>query len=161
MVGKQGDWNRGKVGLQHHSEETKRKIGQHSKEVALKQITEGKRKGLFKKGYTRKVKFGHSVDFNDYCGKKNPNWKEGKFVGRNKKLREEIRKRDEYRCQQCFRHQDELGRKLDVHHIDFNKNHNDSVNLISLCVLCHAQTNYNRKDWVNYFSNVMHQRGIK
>jgi len=77
----------------------------------------------------------------------------------NNQLREQIRKRDNYRCQQCFRHQDELysksGRKykLIVHHIDYNKKNNSPKNLISLCRNCHCQTNFSRNDWTKYFQD--------
>lgn len=72
-------------------------------------------------------------------------------------LREQIRKRDNYRCQQCFRHQDELftktgrKRKLDTHHIDFDETNDNPNNLISLCHVCHNQTQFNRKNWIKYF----------
>ena len=95
-------------------------------------------------------------------GKRNPSWLGGTSfepygLEFNKILKEQIRKRDGYRCQQCFRHQDELytktGQKykLPVHHIDYNKKNNDQSNLISLCGNCHGQTNFGRKDWTNYF----------
>ena len=77
----------------------------------------------------------------------------------NSKLKEKIRKRDNYRCQECFRHQDELytktGRKyrLLIHHIDYNKKNNQDSNLISLCRNCHGQTNFNREDWINYYKS--------
>jgi hypothetical protein len=100
-------------------------------------------------------------------GKKNPSWKGGKSfepygIEFNNQLKEEIRKRDNYRCQQCFRHQTELFRntvagirsvKLDIHHIDFNKKNNKPNNLISLCGTCHIQTNFNREQWTDYFQN--------
>ena len=35
--------------------------------------------------------------------------------------------------------------------LDFIKNNNNPNNLISLCLNCHMQTNYNRNDWTNYF----------
>ena len=38
-----------------------------------------------------------------------------------------------------------------VHHVDYNKKNNDPANLISLCKACHAQTNFNRNDWMEYF----------
>jgi len=85
----------------------------------------------------------------------------------NKQLKEKIRKRDGFRCQQCFREQDELRtetnrkRKLNVHHIDFNKENNNPSNLIALCQRCHMQTNYNRDGWINYFQNEMEIRGLK
>ena len=98
---------------------------------------------------------------------KNPNWRGGiSFepygIEFNKQLKEQIRKRDNYRCQQCFRHQSELFRmtkvgrrpaKLDVHHIDFNKNNHNYDNLISLCRNCHSQTNFNREQWTQYFQD--------
>lgn len=68
-------------------------------------------------------------------------------------LRKKIRVRDNFRCQECFRHQSELPRKLAVHHIDFNKKNNNENNLISLCVNCHMQTGFNRENWTEYFQN--------
>lgn len=69
-------------------------------------------------------------------------------------LREAIRERDNYVCQECGIHQDELeGRfkRLDVHHIDYDKNNCNPTNLITLCKRCHVKTNYNRDWWKNYF----------
>ena len=91
-------------------------------------------------------------------GNKNPNWKGGKWLEVypqefNNKLKEQIRKRDNHRCQECFRHQDELRKKLQVHHIDYNKKNNNLNNLISLCSVCHGQTNFKRENWINYFQN--------
>lgn len=91
-------------------------------------------------------------------GKNNPSWRGGKSFEPygyefNEQLKEQIRKRDKYRCQECFRHQSELKRKLHVHHIDFNKKNNTSSNLISLCNTCHSQTQFNRENWVEYFEN--------
>ena len=71
----------------------------------------------------------------------------------NNKLREQIRKRDNYRCQECGFNQKQLKRKLSIHHIDFNKQNNNYNNLISLCNTCHTQTNYNRNDWISYFQD--------
>lgn len=75
----------------------------------------------------------------------------------NRTLKEQIRKRDHCRCQECFRHQDELcdkvGRKykLLIHHIDYNKKNNRPENLISLCRNCHLQTVWKRENWIKYF----------
>jgi hypothetical protein len=43
--------------------------------------------------------------------------------------------------------------KLHIHHIDYNKKNCNPNNLISLCMQCHRQTSYNRKDWINYYQN--------
>ncbi len=89
-------------------------------------------------------------------GEKNPNWQGGvsfEPYGQdfNIKLKEKIRKRDNYECQECHKKQEELKRKLDVHHIDYNKKNNNHLNLISLCQKCHLKTNGNRKHWKRYF----------
>lgn len=89
-------------------------------------------------------------------GKNSGNWQGGKSfepygLDWTKELKERIRKRDNYRCQECFRHQSELKEKLSVHHIDFNKKNNNLYNLISLCRGCHIQTNYDRKQWTKYY----------
>ena len=86
----------------------------------------------------------------------NPNWKGGiSFepygLEFNNQLKEQIRKRDKYRCQECNYIQKQLRYKLSVHHIDYNKQNNNTDNLISLCGSCHIQTNYSRNDWQNYF----------
>lgn len=97
-------------------------------------------------------------------GDKHWNWQGGKSFEPygeefNNKLKGQIRQRDGYRCQECFRHQNELfsktGRryKLMVHHIDYDKENNNSNNLISLCRNCHGQTNFKRENWTNYFRN--------
>lgn len=79
----------------------------------------------------------------------------------NNILKEQIRKRDNYRCQECFRHKDELftknkngkivPQKVHIHHIDYNKENNHPNNLISLCKSCHAKTNLHRENWSKYF----------
>ena len=109
--------------------------------------------------YRKKISKGH---IGLLVKEKNPNWQGGiSFepygIEFNDKLKEKIRGRDKYRCQECFRHQDELftkagnSYKLIIHHIDYNKQNNNSDNLISLCRNCHLQTNYQRKDWTKYF----------
>lgn len=95
-------------------------------------------------------------------GEKNPAWKGGKSFEKytldwNNDFKDSIRKRDNYICQECGIHQDELSenwhKKLDVHHIDYNKKNCDPSNLISLCRECHTKTNFNRDYWLNYFKN--------
>ncbi len=95
---------------------------------------------------------------------RHPNWLDGiSFepygIEFDTKLKEQIGERENYRGQQCFRHQDELftkkGRKykLNIHHIDFCKTNNNPNNLISLCKNCHMQTNFNREKWIEYFQD--------
>ena len=72
-------------------------------------------------------------------------------IGFNGEIKEEIRVRDGYTCQGCPCTQEQLGYKLCIHHIDYDKLNNSKDNLISLCKSCHAKTNFGRKDWEMYF----------
>ena len=105
------------------------------------------RKGGFKKGEEH-------LDFN--------NWSSREPYGKDfsPKLKEQIRKRDNYTCQECNKHQEKFKSKLSIHHIDYNKQNNNPLNLISLCNKCHLKTNKNRKHWEKYFKNIMVLREI-
>lgn len=89
----------------------------------------------------------------------NAHWLNGKSfevypLGWNKTFKEQIRYRDGYKCQLCGKNQLENGRKLHVHHIDYDKKNLDVNNLISLCTTCHTKTNFNRKYWKEYFNKL-------
>lgn len=76
----------------------------------------------------------------------------------NNNIKAFVRKRDNYACQICgFL---ENGKRLSIHHIDYNKNHNYHENLISLCHNCHSETNHNRPYWTSYFQNLMRERNL-
>lgn len=70
-------------------------------------------------------------------------------------LKESIRERDRYVCQECGIHQDELEEKLHVHHIDYDKKNLDPQNLISLCRSCHMKTNANREYWTKHMFDII------
>ncbi len=75
-------------------------------------------------------------------------------------IRETIRKRDNYNCQLCPKHQDDNDRALDIHHIDYDETNNEHSNLISLCHSCHPKTNVNREYWQSYFTALQISRNI-
>jgi hypothetical protein len=83
----------------------------------------------------------------------NPNWRGGKSfepypLGWTKIFKEQIRQRDGYKCCFCGIPEVENGRRLDVHHKDYNKDNINPDNLISLCRSCHTKTNFNREHWL-------------
>lgn len=90
-----------------------------------------------------------------------PNWKGGisklpyafEF---NDSLKESIRKRDNYECQNCGMTEEEhlivVGTVLNVHHIDYDKNNCQKENLITLCFGCNIKANFNRDYWKVFFS---------
>jgi len=89
-------------------------------------------------------------------GENSPNWINGRSyepypMKFNDKLKELIRERDKCTCQLCSKTQENNGRKLDVHHIDYNKDNCDFINLIALCRCCNAAVNKNREKWTKYF----------
>lgn len=73
-------------------------------------------------------------------------------------LKTSIRDRDNRECQLCHKKEIELKRKLDVHHIDYNKKNCNETNLISLCLKCHRKTNGNRIYWLQYFIKFMEEK---
>ena len=74
------------------------------------------------------------------------------------KLKLEIRKRDNYTCQECgmveVEHLKIYERVLDIHHIDYNKKNCKKENLLSLCKQCNIRANFNRKYWIKYFRSL-------
>ena len=126
-----------------HTLETKRKISDFRKTVKL--TDEHKRKIAESLKGEKCYLWRGGISFEPYG------------LAFNKELREQIRARDFYRCQECFKHESELfskngkPEKLSVHHCDYDKQNNRPSNLISLCKKCHCKTNYKRKDWTKYF----------
>jgi len=111
----------------------------------------------FQKGH--KINMGRKNALGCNRREKNYNWKGGKSfepypLDWTETLRRVIRTRDNHICQLCGIHQEELKgyfKKLDIHHIDYDKDNLDPKNLISLCRSCHQKTNYNREYWTNFF----------
>lgn len=80
----------------------------------------------------------------------------------NAKLKLKIHKRDNYTCQKCGKTQKQelkfKNRKLDVHHIDYNKQNCKDNNLISLCQTCNVKVNKDRDYWFAYFIYIMGEK---
>ena len=119
----------------------------------------GKRNSFFGKRHTVKTKKLISESRKGkYCGELNHNWRNNSSLEEygkafNSRLREQIRFRDNYKCQLCGCPQIENYRRLDIHHEDYDKKNNAFNNLISLCHSCHLKTNYNRPYWIQYFKD--------
>ncbi len=158
--------------------ETKRKISEaHKGKIIplearqnMSKAKKGKRTGKDSHMWGKKASLELQKKLSDlrigkYLRENNPNWKGGKskyfFDFKTLELKESIRKRDMYRCQECFIHQNKLDAqkgnktKLNVHHIDYNTKNSMPNNLISLCDSCHTKTNYKREDWTKHFRGML------
>ena len=146
------------------SEETKRKISVANKGINSYMFGKPKSTEIRKKLSEANIGKHASIETRKkqseaQKGEKGSNWRGGVSFeiypqDWTETLKESIRQRDDYICQECGIHQEELIEKplkLDVHHIDYNKKNCDPDNLLSLCRKCHVKTNYNRKYWSEYF----------
>lgn len=91
--------------------------------------------------------------------KGNGNWRGGDSEYSeefNLKLKTIIRERDDFKCQFCG--DEELDRRFNCHHIDYNKKNSSTKNLILLCETCHGWSNAKRKFWGNYYRNLMREK---
>mgnify|MGYP001559215491 CR=1 FL=1 len=91
-------------------------------------------------------------------GEKSPAWQGGKSfepytTDWTKTLKRSIKERDHYICQLCNQQQDDII--FPIHHIDYDKKNCNPKNLITLCISCHAKTNFNHEFWINYFQIIM------
>jgi len=167
----------------HHTEAARRKIG----EAQLgKSPTEETRKKLsevhlgipFSEDHRRKIGEANSGEKNYLFGKhpteshrrnlsesrfgeRNPRWNGGtsfepycpKFT---KEFKERVRTFFGYQCIECNALQN--GKKLHVHHVNFNKNtccDKTEPLFVPLCDSCHPKTNNNRDYWEQHFTEII------
>jgi len=102
-----------------------------------------------------------------YCSKRcqgvafmaeaNPNWHGGKTFEPytsefNESFKGRVRERDGCQCAIC------RMPGLDVHHIDYCKEHSTEDNCITLCKTCHGTTNFHRSYWQRALSSLLSAR---
>ena len=93
-------------------------------------------------------------------GPGNPWYIDGRCSGINQpypldfdeRFKDLIRDRDGRICKMCMKTEEQNGKQLDIHHVDYNKNNCDPKNMISLCHSCHMKTNVKRKEWSSFFA---------
>jgi len=75
----------------------------------------------------------------------------GKYCSKfNYKFKEVIRDAYDRKCFVCGTDEERNGRKLDVHHVNYEKAclcDDFECDFVPLCVVCHRRTNYNRLFW--------------
>lgn len=97
----------------------------------------------------------------------NPNWCGGKSyepysLEFNIQLKEKIIERDGHACQICGmteqQHIQKYGRKLNVHHVDYNKFNNNEINLLTTCSYHNGMMNSDREIWMVHLQEVQERR---
>ena len=105
-----------------------------------------------------------------FQGKNHPNWqggldKYGYPSYFNEELKLKIRIRDNFECQNCHMTEEEhlivLGRNLNIHHIDYNKENCEKTNLITTCQQCNVRANSNRDYWFAFYTYKIEQEILK
>lgn len=94
-------------------------------------------------------------------GELNPNWKDGASYEPycslfNEEFKERVREFFDRKCVLCGT--PENGRKLCVHHVNYNKDtccDNSKPLFVSLCTSCHAKTNFDREYYKNFFTKLI------
>jgi len=79
-------------------------------------------------------------------------------VWKDKEYREDVLKRDNYKCQSllCWNNSKRLVR----HHIDYDKKNCKPDNLIVLCTSCNLRANKNREYWEKFYICIMKRRKL-
>ena len=129
-----------------------------------KENHEGVRRGAEKKkGRTKENHEGIRIGAEKLAkqtGELNPNWKGGisfepyceKF---DDDLKERVREFFGRCCYVCGKNEKDNGRKLDVHHVTYNKDtccDNSKPLFVPLCKICHNKTLADREYWEEFFT---------
>jgi len=136
----------------HHTIEAKKKISKKKRGKHTSPKTEFKKQHFVPKKVRTKISLS-----NGGTGVPYENTKYGTEFRHI--LKEFIHKQNNYTCQLCGKKESELKgyyKKLDVHHIDYNKMNCKKDNLISLCRKCNVKANFNRDYWYAYFTYIKH-----
>lgn len=132
-----------------HTEETKKKMRLNHADVS------GENHPNYGKCLPEETRKKLRLNHANFSGENNPSWKGGisylpycyKF---NNRFKEKIRDKFNRKCFICGRAEKENGRKLNVHHVNYNKDclcDDSKCYFVPLCNACHARTNQNREFW--------------
>lgn len=152
--GVQVAWNKGLTGIKIGTPKGTKFTKKHRENIRLCRLgTKQSKKTIEKRKKTYK-----RIKLNK--GSKNGMWNNGSSfepytLDWTETLRRSIRERDGFRCRICNKTQQQNKRRLDIHHIDYNKKNCNPENLITLCRSCHNKTSINRKQWKKYFCKII------
>ena len=96
-------------------------------------------------------------------GSKNPAWLNGLSFEPyskefNDKFKRLIRKRDNYICLKCGKHQEKEKHSLSVHHVNYDKKLTIRENCCTVCNSCNSEVNKNREHWTKFFQSLLSEK---
>ena len=150
--GKITSWNKGRT---KEDDETLKKTGEKISKTHKRLHAEGKLKPPWRKGEHLPYPVWNKGMIGFLAGKDSPHWKNGasfepycpKF---NNAFKESIREKFGRVCFLCPTTEEGNGRKLCVHHVNYNKDclcDDSDCEFVPLCMQCHTKTNNNREHW--------------
>ena len=103
----------------------------------------------------------------DLSGENSPNWKGGISYGKycpkfNERFKDSVREKFGRECFLCDKDEEENKRKLDVHHVSYDKEcmcNGAECEFVPLCRKCHGMTNHNREMWRRMILNQLAMEG--
>lgn len=124
-------------------------------------IRSGEKALFYGHKHTEESKRKMRESFPNRFGENHWNWQGGKSFESygmefSDELKLSIRQRDNFVCQFCGIQ--ENGRAHDCHHIDYDKENNDKLNLILLCQDHNKEANYGREEWQFLFETLQEIR---
>jgi len=153
------------------TEESKKKIAETLQGHCVSDVTRMKigEKAKGRRGYWNGKVFSdeHKRKLGDTkIGDKSPTWRGGvsfepycpKF---NNEFKKRVRDFFENGCVLCGKTQENNGRKLYVHHVNYDKAvccNKGKPLFVPLCRNCHAKTNFNREYWEEYFTDLINDK---
>lgn len=125
-------------------------------------------------GYTYEIRYGKEKADEIrkkigkfHIGEKNHNWTGGNSYKRyprefNKRFKLTIKQRDGFVCLKCgMREEDHIklfGKKIHIHHINYDKMITLKENCCILCTRCNMEVNSNKKSWIKFFQSLLSER---
>jgi len=134
-----------------------------------RKIFAGKGNPFYNKKHTKKTRDTISktmIEREISKGKNNPAYIDGRSFFPypqefDQVLKDKIRKRDNYTCQNCLMTEEEhlivFGCNLHIHHVDYIKENCKEDNLVSTCISCNSRANFNRSYRQEFFTNKIGQ----
>ena len=159
------------IACSNQTEERSKKIGDANRRRVISEDTRiklrARKNGMCGREHTPETRKLMRENHADVSLENHPNWRGGTsfepYCARfNEEFKEIVRERFGRVCFMCQNTEEENGRKLSVHHVNYDKECMCSgveCEFVPLCKKCHNKTNYSRELWERLIINVLYYDG--